>query len=347
MGRSSKLIKDLAAGEGVYIQSFANIFYYSGFTSEDAKLVITPERKILITDSRYLIQAKIQAPDFEIMDIRDGLDAIFAQLDLQVLGYEEENLTCAEFDRLQKLNLPLQPMQAKISAPRKIKDKAEIAKIRAAEALGDAAFSNILSVLHAGMTEEDVALELEYFMRRNGAQKLSFETIVASGVRSAMPHGVASDKAIEKGDFVTLDFGCVLDGYCSDMTRTVVVGKADARQKEIYEIVKAAQTAALDGIACGMQCSAVDEIARKIIRDAGYGENFGHSLGHSLGIEIHESPNFSPKSTETVQNGHVITVEPGIYIENFGGVRIEDVVAVWDDRVENLTASPKELIELV
>lgn len=347
MDRCKKLCTALAEGAGVYISSYANIFYYSGFTSEDARLILTPGKRILITDSRYFIQAKMQAPDFQIADSREGLEKIFAELGIKELGFEEEYLTYAEFEGLKSLHVPLKPMQKEISAPRRIKDAVEIKKIHAAEQLGDAAFSHILSFLHAGLTEREVALELEYFMRKNGASKLSFDTIVASGVRSAMPHGVASDKEIEIGDFVTMDFGCVLDGYCSDMTRTVVVGKASQRQKEIYAVVKKAQEAALSAIACGMLCSQIDEIARRVIGEAGYGENFGHSLGHSVGIEIHESPNFSPKCQEVITNGHVITVEPGIYIEGLGGVRIEDVIAVQNGNVRNLTASPKEFIEIL
>ena len=173
---------------------------------------------------------------------------------------------------------------------------------------------------------------------------MSFDTIVASGVRSAMPHGVASDKVIENGDFVTFDFGCRYKGYCSDMTRTVVVGKADSKQKEIYDIVLKAQTTAIASLKNSMACSDADKVARDIITDAGYGENFGHSLGHSVGIEIHEMPVFSPKSTDVLQNGNVLSVEPGIYIDGWGGVRIEDLVAVSDGEIVNLTASPKDLI---
>jgi len=174
-------------------------------------------------------------------------------------------------------------------------------------------------------------------MRKKGAEGLSFETIVASGVRGAMPHGTASEKIIKSGEMVTIDFGCVLDGYCSDMTRTVAIGTPDSRMKEIYDVVQSAQTAAIAGIRAGVKCSDADKIARDIIKDAGYGENFGHSLGHSVGIEIHESPNLSPKSKDTLAPGNVVTVEPGIYIENLGGVRIEDVVAVTADGVAILS----------
>ena len=180
-------------------------------------------------------------------------------------------------------------------------------------------------------------------MRKNGASRTSFDTIVASGVRSSMPHGVASGEVIEDGDFVTMDFGCVLDGYCSDMTRTVVVGHCSEKQREIYDVVLKAQLAAIAEAAAGKKCSDIDSAARGIIEDAGYGKNFGHSLGHSVGIEIHEMPCFAPKSGDVAEKNNVITVEPGIYIENFGGVRIEDVIVIGET-AQNLTKSAKELI---
>ena len=183
-------------------------------------------------------------------------------------------------------------------------------------------------------------------MRKQGASGLSFDTIAASGVRSAMPHGLVSEKVIESGDFLTLDFGCVYNGYCSDMTRTVAVGKASEKQREIYSIVLNAQESAIAAIQPGKACNEIDAVARNIIRDAGYGDNFGHGLGHSVGIEIHENPSFSPGCTEIIKPGHVITVEPGIYIENFGGVRIEDLVVITEDGIINTTSSPKMLIEL-
>ena len=188
------------------------------------------------------------------------------------------------------------------------------------------AFEYVLGRIKEGVTEREIALDLEFFMKKQGATALSFDTISASGIRSAMPHGIATDKKIENGDFLTLDFGCVFEGYCSDMTRTVVVGKANDKQKEIYNTVLKAQTTAIEAIKAGMKCSEVDGVARKIITDAGYGENFGHSLGHSVGIEIHE--------------------KPGIYIDGFGGVRIEDLIVVQNGKAVNLTSSPKELIEI-
>ena len=344
INRLSALLKD---NEAVYITSRANIFYYSGFTSEDAALLITKRQALILTDSRYFVQAKLQAPDFALYDITKGLSgAIETLAGTEQILYEESYLTV---ERLQKLETAakgcrLMPGQKKISSLRQKKDAEEIAKIRAAEALGDAAFSYILDKIRPGVSEIEIALELEFFMRKNGASGLSFETIAASGVRSAMPHGTASEKMIEKGDFLTLDFGCVLDGYCSDMTRTVVIGAPDLRQKEIYETVLLAQETALSKIEPGVACAEIDRAAREIIQNAGYGEHFGHALGHSVGIEIHETPVFSPKSKDILEEGHVITVEPGIYLENFGGVRIEDVVAVCGKKAENLTKSPKNFI---
>ena len=330
----------------VFISGFANIFYYSGFTSADAYLLLTPVANYIITDSRYFVQARLESPDFELIDIKKGWEYVFGLTESEQIFFEEDNLNYGMYKKLSPKahGKEFVPAQSKIDFPRQKKDKRELEIIKDAEKIGDMAFAHILDYLHAGVSEREIAFELEMFMRKSGASGLSFETIVASGVRSAMPHGVASDKFIETGDFVTLDFGCRYKGYCSDMTRTVVIGKADSKQKEIYDIVLKAQTTALASLKNGISCSDVDKIARDIITDAGYGENFGHSLGHSVGIELHEMPVFSPKSTDTLQNGNVLSVEPGIYIDGWGGVRIEDLIAVSDCEVINLTNSPKELI---
>lgn len=344
MNRVENLRKTLNHDEAVYISGYANIFYYSGFTSSDARLIITPKESILLTDSRYTVQAQEQAPDFTLKDIND-LD-IIKKLEIKKLGFEEDHLTVKEFAKINKYSLELFPSQQKISSQREIKDSEEIKRISEAERLGDEAFSYILDCIKPGMSEKEVAFLIENFLRKNGAQKLSFETIAASGVRSSMPHGVVSDKIIEKGDFLTLDFGCVLDGYCSDMTRTVAIGEVNQKQKEIYDIVLAAQIAACEFIAEGKTCAEVDYVARKIIEDSGYGECFGHSLGHGVGIEVHEEPRLSPKSTQILKKGHAVTIEPGIYIDGFGGVRIEDLVIIGEKNTVNLTKSPKELIIL-
>lgn len=347
--RIERLREELNDNEAALVSSYPNIFYYSGFTSEDAYLLISHDKQILITDSRYTIQAYEQAKGFEVVDISKGFEEIFKQIDAKYIGYEEDTITVKQYrDFKRKITdkQELAEIQKKLTKLRKVKDEDEIRRIAEAEKIGDEAFEFVLNKIRPGVTEKEIALELEYFMKRHGATTLSFDTIAASGKRSAMPHGTASDKIIEKGDFLTLDFGCVFEGYCSDMTRTVAVGEVDGKQREIYETVLKAQEKALDIMCVGVECSTVDEAARKIIKEAGYGANFGHGLGHSVGIEIHEMPSLSPKCNEKLKNGHVITVEPGIYIEGFGGVRIEDLVVVTDDGIRNLTNSPKELIIL-
>jgi Xaa-Pro aminopeptidase len=218
--------------------------------------------------------------------------------------------------------------------------------IKKAEAIGDAAFSEILPYIKPGTTELEVAARLEFIMKMKGVQNLSFPSIVASGINSSMPHAVPSQKKIETGDFVTLDFGCTCEGYCSDMTRTVVVGKASDKHKEVYQLVLEAQMAALDFIKAGYQGKEIDKVARDIIYKAGYEGCFGHGLGHSVGLNVHENPRLSPMEEEIIQEGMTETVEPGIYIKGFGGVRIEDLVVVTGTGCENFTHSPKNLIEL-
>lgn len=347
--RIDKLCEGLQDNEAVLITGYPNVFYYSGFTSEDAYLLISHDLRYIITDSRYTIQAKQQAKGFEVYDVKNGIENVFSKFKEKYIGFEENDLSVYRYKFLREKMTSYQDfveMQKLINRQRIIKDDKEINIISQAEKIGDDAFEYILNRIKPGKTEREIALELEIFMKKKGASALSFDTIVASGVRSAMPHGVATDKIIENGDFITLDFGCVFEGYCSDMTRTVVVGKASDRQKEIYNIVLSAQKNAIEKISPQISCSEIDAVARNIITEAGYGENFGHGLGHSVGIEIHENPAFSPKSKDIVQNGHVITVEPGIYIDGFGGVRIEDLIAVVDDKVVNLTSSPKVLIEI-
>ena len=343
MDRSDKLRRLISDDEAVFITSYPNIFYYSGFTSEDATLIITKDLSLLLTDSRYTIQARHESPSYEVCEI-SKTEGIIKSLKQQILCIEEDVMSVSQFSKLQGYGKKTKPFSKTIKYPRRVKDKEEIKKIAQAEELGDRAFSYILDYIKSGKSEKEIAAELEFFMRRNGASKLSFDTICASGVRSAMPHGVASDKIIEKGDFLTLDFGCVLDGYCSDMTRTVVVGQASQRQKEIYEIVQRAQKAALDIIKAGVLCRDADKAARDIIDSYGFKDNFGHGTGHSIGVEIHELPSLSPRSEDVLEVGNVVSVEPGIYIEGFGGVRIEDLVQIDAENALNLTKSEKDLL---
>ena len=267
---------------------------------------------------------------------------------VKVLGFEDEHLIYVSVKGLQDgcPGVEFAALGGALNRLRIIKNEAELKALRQAEHVGDLAFEEILKIIRPGMTELQVAAELEYSMKKNGAVRTSFETIVASGINSAMPHAIPSEKKIESGDFVTMDFGCMIDGYCSDMTRTIVVGKADEKQKEIYNIVLQAQLAALDAVKAGMKGSEVDKVARDIIYSAGYQECFGHGLGHSVGLFIHEDPRLSPKCHEVLEENMIQTVEPGIYVPGFGGVRIEDMIIVKKDGHENLTHSPKELLEV-
>ena len=218
--------------------------------------------------------------------------------------------------------------------------------MRQAAAIADKGFLHVLDIVKPGMTEKELALELEFFMRKQGASGLSFTTIVASGIRSSMPHGVASDKVIEKNDMLTLDFGCMYNGYCSDMTRTFVVGTADERQKELYNIVLETQLKVLEAIKPGAHCKEIDALSREIIGGYGYGEFYGHGLGHGVGLEIHELPVLNGTSEFVLEENMVVTDEPGIYLPDFGGVRIEDTVLVTKDGYDLISRSTKEFIEI-
>lgn len=346
--RINKLMEYVQA-DAVLLTSFENMYYFSGFTGGEGAVFIDESRRILFTDSRYTLQAVAQAPDFTIIDTAEKTLSAFLKAEpKKIIGFEEDFVTFGAYLGLKSAasHISWLPVEKQIDSVRMIKDAQELAYIRHAAKLADNAFSYILTQISPGKTEREIALMLEFHMRENGAESLSFETIAASGKRSAMPHGVASDKVIEKNDFLTLDFGCKVHGYCSDMTRTIVVGKASDRQKHIYETVLSAQIAALSELQTGVPANVVDSVARNIIKDAGYGKYFGHGLGHSLGLKVHEKPSLSPKCDEVLLPNELMTVEPGIYIDDFGGVRIEDLVVIKENGYENLVTSPKELIEL-
>ena len=334
----------------------ANIRYISGFAGTESYLYLSAERAVILTDSRYTLQAEKEGKNCGVRTIGKGtgygelLAQLLSEDGVRTLGFEEDALLYGTAAELQeKSGLPAgqwKPLAGALSTLRAVKSAEEIHKIEEAERIGDAAFSYILEELKPGVTELQIAAKLEYFMKSHGAEGTSFDTIAASGLHSAMPHAVPTDKPLEKGDFVTMDFGCRYQGYCSDMTRTVVIGKADARQKEIYQVVLEAQEAALASLRPGMTGAEGDRLARAVIEEAGYGEYFGHSLGHSVGLEIHEKPALSSREETVLAPGMIETVEPGIYIPDFGGVRIEDLVVLTEDGVRNLTRSPKNLIEL-
>lgn len=333
-----------------------NVGYLSGFTGSTAALVITQERARFITDSRYAVQAQQECPDFEVVVLGDSggynekIQEELRTAGTASLAVEADYLTLERFDQVRGNleGIDLRPVVGLVTALRAIKDAEEIALIRQACGLVDEGFEYLRTILKPGLMERDVAAELEYFLKKRGSEKEGFDTIVASGWRSALPHGRASEKLIEAGDLITFDFSARVGGYYSDITRTVVLGTATDRQREVYHVVLEAQLAALGAIRAGMEGKAVDAVARDLIRDRGFGQYFGHGLGHGLGRVVHDYPArmLSPKSDTVLEPGMVVTVEPGIYIEGWGGVRIEDDVVVTADGCDILTSATKELIEI-
>jgi Xaa-Pro aminopeptidase len=350
--RVQELLQKQSLG-AVLISNGNNMRYISGFAGETGYVYISETRHAVVTDFRYTIQAEMEAEGYEIITIGNGgyeetLNDILATDDIKRLGFEAEDMLFATYNKLKdKLKVQeLVPLGNELTTMRRIKTPRELEYIRQAEAIGDQVFTDILDFIKPGMTELEVAARIEYLLKVKGAQGCSFPAIVASGVNSSMPHAVPSSKKIEVGDFLTMDFGCVYEGYCSDMTRTIVIGKASEKQKEVYQTVLKAQLAALDFLKAGVKGKEVDKVARDIIYSAGYEGCFGHGLGHSVGLHIHENPRLSMLEEDIIEAGMTETVEPGIYIKGFGGVRIEDLVVVTEDGYENFTFSNKNLIEL-
>jgi Xaa-Pro aminopeptidase len=339
--------------EAMLISSGKNMRYISGFNGATGYLYLSANRRVVITDFRYTIQAEKEAEGYEVITIGSGgyeeaLNDLLRSDQIKHLGFEAEDILFKTYHRL-KENLAVEelvPVGDDITNLRRIKTVEELKFIRKAEEIGDLVFTEILNFIKLGQTELEVAAKLEYLLKINGASGLSFSSIVASGINSSMPHAEPSSKRIENGDFLTMDFGCVYEGYCSDMTRTIVVGKANEKQKKIYETVLRAQTAALEFIKAGYQGKEIDKVARDIIYKAGFEGCFGHGLGHSVGLDVHENPRLSASEEAVILADMIETVEPGIYIKGFGGVRIEDLVVVTSDGCENFTHSEKKLIEL-
>lgn len=354
MNRSDRLRKLIFNKniDAVIISEPYNIRYLCGFSGGEGYLYISETRKCMLVDSRYTLWAKKECTDTEVVTVGhsyyDMIRQFIKEDGVNKLALEGDHLTYDDFSDFEK-NLPecdIISLGSGLKNFRAVKDEYEILMIAKAEEIGDKAFDYILGELKPGVTEKEIALKLEMYMRSHGAEALSFPVIAASGKNSASPHAIPSDKELEYGDFITMDFGCVYNGYCSDMTRTVVIGKAESSQKEIYDIVLSAQNEAIERIHAGMTGAEADSIARDIITNAGYGSRFGHGLGHSVGLYIHESPRLSKLEKEVLMPGMVVTVEPGIYIEDMFGVRIEDVIVIKDNGVYNLTHSDKNLIEV-
>lgn len=330
--------------------SEANRLYFTGFPASDGVLLVTGSDAVFFTDSRFLLAAENTIRDMRVLDIAQ-LPVQIQQRGITHIALEAESVTLAQLARLQKkypavtfsFDGQLDRMAEKL---RLCKTDWEVAQIVAAQTIAEQALAEVLPQIQPGKTERNIALLLETAMHHRGAQGISFETIVVAGENSALPHGVPGNRALAKGDCITMDFGAVVNGYHSDMTRTVFLGKPTPKQKEVYGIVLAAQQAALAALRPGLTCKAADATARDIINTAGYADHFGHGLGHGVGIEIHEAPSVSPSGTHTLAQGHVVTVEPGIYLPGEFGVRIEDMAYITADGWRNLTAAPKELLAL-
>ena len=338
--------------DGVIVSKPENRRYFSQFNGTTGMLLITATSAYFLTDFRYIEQAEQQAQGYTIVDAGSKYGSKLSDLcqksgGIARVGFECDYVTWNECNSLKQemANVVLEPV--KLDFFRMVKDETEITAIREAVRIADAAFEQIMPLIQPDIREIDVACELEYIMRKLGSERPAFDTIIASGKRGALPHGLASEKRIEPGDMITMDFGAVFAGYHSDITRTVVLGRADPKQREIYDVVLSAQLAGVNAVAVGKKCQEIDAVARKVIEDAGYGKFFGHGLGHSLGLAIHEEPRFSPSAGEIVlETNMVMTVEPGIYLPEWGGIRIEDTVLVSDQRGVILTSSTKKLIEL-
>ncbi|MGQ9457392.1 MAG: M24 family metallopeptidase [Anaerolineae bacterium] len=324
--------------------------YLSGFTGSFGYLLISQEEALLATDFRYFQQVQEQAPAYTLAKVQGGtVESLASILQQHVaegarLGFEAEHLTVALYEKLRGDVGSVQwvPTQGLVERLRAVKDPEEVAAIRRAVALADDVLEDVLPTLRPGVTEREVAWRLESAMRERGAEKVSFDLIVASGPNSAKPHAVTTDRPLGRGEPIVMDMGCVVDGYCSDLTRTVILGEPDGRFRDLYDLVLQAQRAAEEGIRPGMSGREADALAREILDAAGYKEEFGHSLGHGVGLEIHELPRLSALAEEPLQEGMVFTVEPGVYIPGWGGIRIEDVAVLRADGVEVLTACTKD-----
>ena len=329
--------------------------YLSGFTGEDTQfdessgyLLITEARSILVTDSRYTAQAKQECPLFEVVEYKAGLAKVLPDLltDLKVqrLGFENKRMAVAQYEEIRNalkekgVDVDLLPSADAVDSLRLIKDDSEIALTRKAAAIAEAAFLKLLDFIKPGMTEREIAWEFEVFMRKEGAEELSFPTIFASGPNSALPHAIPGNRKISRDEPIVIDWGVKFEGYCSDATRTIVIGKPDEELKKVHRTVREAQRMAMEAIRPGADGKAVDQIARDHIHNMGYKDRFGHGLGHGTGLAIHEAPRLSPLSTSILQPGMIVTVEPGIYIPGWGGVRIENQVVVREDGAEVLNS---------
>ncbi|MGY0693019.1 M24 family metallopeptidase [Virgibacillus sp. FSP13] len=353
MEKLTRLREELEANklDALLVTSPINRRYITGFTGTAGVTIVTQNDALFITDFRYIEQATEQAKDFKIVEhkqliIKEISDQL-KQLNVKRVGFEKDHVTFATYELYKKtIDQELIPVSDIVEKLRLIKSESELTTLKQAAKIVDDAFVHIQNYIKPGVKEMDISNELEFFMRRQGATSSSFDTIVASGYRGALPHGVASDKEIQSGELVTLDYGALYQGYCSDTTRTVAVGEISDELKTIYETVLTAQLKGVEGVKPGITGKEADAIVRDYITEKGYGDYFGHSTGHGVGMEVHEGPGLSHRSSTKLQAGMVVTVEPGIYVPNVGGCRIEDDLVVTETGNERLTLAEKKLIQL-
>jgi len=348
--RSVERIRRLLAEDGLDGVLFIhppNIRYLCGFSGSEGALLVDRGESAFLTDSRYTTQARQQVSTDCVEEYRSLVEGVAARLrarGCKRIGFEADHLIFSRWERLVSEGagkIEWVPLSKEIRSLRMIKSEKEIDFLRAAARLNAQAFAEIEEMVRPGISERELALELEFALKRRGGEEKAFDFIVASGVRGAMPHGVASEKPLAPGEMITLDFGVRLDGYHSDETVTFALGRPPQILREVFDVVLEAHDLAMKGLEPGRPLREVDEIARSHIRNKGFGDCFGHGLGHGVGLEIHEAPVLSPRSEDVAREGMVVTIEPGIYIPGLGGVRIEDMVAVTADGCEPLTAIPK------
>ena len=351
MERTEKLALKLGATEAFITTDEKTRFYLTKFAATDGTLLVTAKESYLFVDFRYIEAAEKEARGCKIIMPKgrtsDEIKKIIAESGIKRFGFEENKLTVASLNALKTVygDIEFFEMGNEITKLCEFKDETEMECVRQAQNITDKAFSEILGIINPDMTETEVALELEYRMKKLGASGTSFETICVSGTNSSRPHGVPCNEKLQKG-FLTMDFGCIYNGYCSDMTRTVVIGKADGEMKKVYDTVLKAQLSAIEAVREGMTGAELDKVARDVINGAGYEGCFGHGLGHGVGIYIHEEPRVAPAGAKQLVKGHIFTVEPGIYLKGKYGVRIEDMVQMTENGPVDITHSPKNLIEI-
>ncbi|MBR0484674.1 MAG: aminopeptidase P family protein [Oscillospiraceae bacterium] len=346
-----KLFQDKA--DCALITDDINRRYLTGMKSSAGYVLVFPEQSYLLIDFRYIEKARETVKHCQVIEQKGNVfrqfDELFKKHGAETIAVEAQSLTLQRCDNLKNHMknyefLTDNTLSQALYDLRTVKSPEEITKIKSAQKIAEDALSALLEKLHAGMTEIQVALELDFYMRSHGAEDLSFETIALTGAHTSMPHGVPDERKIQKGDFVLMDFGAVVDGYHSDMTRTVCVGQPSQEMRDVYEIVRTAQDTARVAAKAGISGKELDAVARDVITNAGYGEYFGHSLGHGVGLEIHEFPVASPNREQLLPAGGVVTIEPGIYLPGKFGVRIEDFVHITKNNCENLTNIPNSLI---